>query len=178
MQTPRTDAQPMDVVEPAPPSPAGAAPSRGAAGDKAPRPSRVPSIIVGVIVAAIAGLSIWFLVRPQPLLVQGEVDATRLDIAARIDGRVADIPVTRGENVAAGAVLVRIDNPENIAKHEQALAAKVVAEAQLANINVGTRVEVIAGRNAALERREASVVLAQKTYDRTKELAEHGNAAQ
>ena len=70
---------------------------------------------------------------------QGEVDATRLDIAARVDGRVADIPVARGQNVAAGAVLVRIDNPETIAKNEQALAAKVVAEAQLANINAGTR---------------------------------------
>ena len=178
MQTPRTDAQPMDVVEPAPPSPAGAAPSRGAAGDRAPRPSRLPSIIVGVIVAAIAGLSIWFLVRPQPLLVQGEVDATRLDIAARIDGRVADIPVTRGENVAAGAVLVRIDNPENIAKREQAVAGKVVADAQLANINAGTRPEVIAARKAALERAQASVVLAQKTYDRISQLAEHGNAPQ
>ena len=173
MQTPRTDTQPTDVVEPAPPSPAGAAPD-----DKAPRASRVPSIIVGVIVAAIAGLSIWFLVRPQPLLVQGEVDATRLDIAARIDGRVADIPVTRGENVAAGAVLVRIDNPENIAKREQAVAGKVVADAQLANINAGTRPEVIAARKAALERAQASVVLAQKTYDRISQLAEHGNAPQ
>src|SRR4051794_15007452 len=111
MQTPRTDAEQTDVLEPPSPPPADAAPSRLAPGDKAPRASRAPSIIVGVIVAAIAGLSIWFLVRPQPLLVQGEVDATRLDIAARIDGRVADIPVTRGENVAAGAVLVRIDNP-------------------------------------------------------------------
>ena len=173
MQTPRTDTQPTDVVEPAPPSPAGAAPD-----DKAPRASRVPSIIVGVIVAAVAGLSIWFLVRPQPLLVQGEVDATRLDIAARIDGRVADIPVTRGENVAAGAVLVRIDNPENIAKREQAVAGKVVADAQLANINAGTRPEVIAARKAALERAQASVVLAQKTYDRISQLAEHGNAPQ
>jgi HlyD family secretion protein len=178
MQTPRTDAQPTDVLEPAPSSPAGSAPSRAAPGDKAPRPSRVPSIIVGVIVAAIAGLSIWFLVRPQPLLVQGEVDATRLDIAARIDGRVADIPVTRGENVAAGAVLVRIDNPENIAKREQAVAGKVVADAQLANINAGTRPEVIAARKAALERAQASVVLAQKTYDRISQLAEHGNAPQ
>ena len=178
MQTPRTDAQPTDVLEPAPPSPAGAAPGRPASGDKAPRASRVPSIIVGVIVAAIAGLSIWFLVRPQPLLVQGEVDATRLDIAARIDGRVADIPVTRGENVAAGAVLVRIDNPENIAKREQAVAGKVVADAQLANINAGTRPEVIAARKAALERAQASVVLAQKTYDRISQLAEHGNAPQ
>ena len=173
MQTPRTDTQRTDVVEPAPPSPAGAAP-----GDKTPRASRVPSIIVGVIVAAIAGLSIWFLVRPQPLLVQGEVDATRLDIAARIDGRVADIPVTRGENVAAGAVLVRIDNPENIAKREQAVAGKLVADAQLANINAGTRAEVIAARKAALERAQASVVLAQKTYDRISQLAEHGNAPQ
>jgi HlyD family secretion protein len=178
MQTPRTDAQPTDVLEPAPSSPAGSAPSRAAPGDKAPRPSRVPSIIVGVIVAAIAGLSIWFLVRPQPLLVQGEVDATRLDIAARIDGRVADIPVSRGENVAAGAVLVRIDNPENIAKREQAVAGKLVSDAQLANINAGTRPEVIAARKAALERAQASVVLAQKTYDRISQLAEHGNAPQ
>ena len=139
---------------------------------------RLPSIIVGVVVAAVAGLSIWYLVRPQPLLVQGEVDATRLDIAARVDGRVAEIPVVRGQNVAAGAVLVRIDNPETIAKHEQALAAKIVAEAQLANINAGTRAEVIAARKAALERAQASVVLAQKTYDRVSQLAEHGNAPQ
>src|SRR4249919_4268912 len=137
-----------------------------------PAPTRIPAIIVGLIVAVIAGLSIWYLVRPQPLLVQGEVDATRLDIAARIDGRVADIPVTRGENVAAGAMLVRIDNPENIAKREQAAAGKVVADAQLANINAGTRPEVIAARKAALERAQASVVLAQKTYDRVRQLAE------
>jgi HlyD family secretion protein len=146
---------------------------------KAPLSSgRIPSIIVALVVAAIAGLSIWYLVRPQPLLVQGEVDATRLDIAARVEGRVGDIPVVRGQDVAAGAVLVRIDNPETLAKHEQALAAKVVAEAQLANINAGTRAEVIAARKAALERSQASVVLAKKTYDRISQLAEHGNAPQ
>ena len=123
-------------------------------------------MIVALVVAAIAGLSIWFLVRPQPLLVQGEVDATRLDIAARVEGRVGEIPVVRGQDVVAGAVLVRIDNPETLAKQDQALAAKVVAEAQLANINAGTRAEVIAARKAALERAQASVVLAKKTYDR------------
>ena len=51
--------------------------------EKRHRPERAPSIIVGLVVAAVAGLSIWYLVRPQPLLVQGEVDATRFDIAAR-----------------------------------------------------------------------------------------------
>ena len=80
--------------------------------DTRPLTARTPSIIVGLVVAAVAGLSIWFLVRPQPLLVQGEVDATRFDIAARVDGRVGEIPVERGQDVAAGAVLVKIDNPE------------------------------------------------------------------
>jgi HlyD family secretion protein len=138
--------------------------------------SHVPSIIVALVVVAVAGLSIWYLLRSEPLLVQGEVDATRLDIAARVDGRVAEIPVERGQNVAAGAVLVKIDNPETLAKNEQALAARVVAEAQLANIKVGTRAEVIAARKAELERAQASVILAQKTYDRVSQLAEHGNA--
>jgi HlyD family secretion protein len=143
---------------------------------KSPGVISLPGVIVGAVIAAVGALSIWYLVRPLPLLVQGEVDATRFDIAARVDGRVAEVPVSRGQHVAAGAVLVRIDNPETIAKNEQALAAKIVADAQLANINVGTRVEVIAARKAALERAEASVVLAQKTYDRTSQLAEHGNA--
>jgi HlyD family secretion protein len=151
-------------------------PPKQATKQQASASSRVPSIIVGLVIVAVAGLSIWYLVRGEPLLVQGEVDATRLDIAARVDGRVAEIPVERGENVAAGAVLVKIDNPETLAKNEQALAANIVAEAQLANIKVGTRVEVIAARKAELERAQSSVVLAQKTYDRVSTLAEHGNA--
>src|SRR5215813_12127869 len=141
-----------------------------------PSSTWLPSIIVSLIIAAVVGLSIWYLVQPQPLLVQGEVDATRFDIAARVDGRVAERPVGRGQDVAANAVLVKIDNPETIAKHEQAVAAKIGADAQLANINAGTRVEVIAAKKAALERAQASVVVAQKTYDRVSQLAERGNA--
>src|SRR5258706_7541822 len=140
--------------------------------------TRAPSIIVGIVAVAVVALSVFYLLRPEPLLVQGEVDATRLDIAARVDGRVGEIPVARGQDVGAGAVLVRIDNPETLAKHEQALTAKVVAEAQLANINVGTRPEVIAARKAALERAQAALILAQQTHERVRQLAERGNAPQ
>jgi HlyD family secretion protein len=140
--------------------------------------TRVPSIIVATVAVAVIVLSLYYLLRPVPLLVQGEVDATRLDIAARVDGRVKEIPVERGQNVAAGAVLVRIDNPETLAKHTQMIAAKAIADAQLANILVGTRVEVIAARKAALERAQAAQVLAQKTFDRVQILAGQGNAPQ
>ncbi len=168
----------MEVPTPNGPTEPAPGPPREAAKERAPASAHIPSVIVGLVAAAVAGLSIWYLVRPEPLLVQGEVDATRLDIAARVDGRVADIPVARGENVGAGAVLVRIDNPETVAKHEQTLAAKIVAEAQLANINAGTRAEVVAARKAAYERAQASVTLAQKTYERVRQLAERGNAPQ
>ena len=146
--------------------------------DRASLSTRASSIIVGVVAVAIPALSIWYLIQPAPLLIQGEVDGTQFDIAARVDGRVAEILVNEGQDVAAGAVLVRIDNPETIAKNEQALAAKIVAESQLANINAGTRAEVIAARKAALEQAEAGMIEAKKTYDRKSQLVEHGNAPQ
>jgi HlyD family secretion protein len=159
-------------IEAGPGSPAASVKAKTAAS------ANIPAIIVGVVIAAVASLSIYYLVRGQPLLVQGEVDATRFDIAARVDGRVGEVPVARGQNVDANAVLVRIDNPETIAKHQQAVAAKLVADAQLANINVGTRSEVIAARKAALDRAQAALVLAQQTYERVRQLAERGNAPQ
>ena len=162
----------------APPKQPEPAPPPSPAEPKEEAPSRTPSIIVGVVATAVIVLSLWYLVRGEPLLVQGEVDATRLDLAARVDGRVAEIPVARGQDVSTNAALVRIDNPETLAKHEQTLAAKVVAEAQLANIKAGTRAEVIAARKAAHERAEAAVTLAQQTYERVRQLAEHGNAPQ
>ena len=140
--------------------------------------TRGPSIIVGTVAAVVVALSVFYLVRPEPLLVQGEADATRLDIAARVDGRVKEIPVERGQNVPAGAVLVRIDNPETMAKHGQTKAAMAVAQAQLANVLTGTRAETVAARKAELERAQAALVLAQKTFDRTHTLTEQGNAPQ
>src|SRR6476646_7900201 len=121
METPaevRTEAPPAQQIKAAPEPPVQPAPEppREAAKKRLPASARLPSIIVGLVVAAVASLSIWYLVRPQPLLVQGEVDATRFDIAARVEGRVGAIPVKRGQDVAAGAVLVRIDNPETLAK--------------------------------------------------------------
>src|ERR1700758_1063119 len=150
-----------------------------AEGVKKPQPAtRTPAIIVGVVAAVVIGLSLFYLLRPEPLLVQGEADARRFDIAARVDGRVKEIPVERGQDVPANAVLVRIDNPETVAKFEQMKAAKAVADAQLANVLVGTRAETIAAKKAEMERAQAALVLAQKTFDRTQTLTQQGNAPQ
>ena len=133
--------------------------------------SGVPTaIVLAAIVAAIVGSSAWYLSRPTPLLIQGEADSTRIDIAARVDGRISKIAVERGQNVPAGAVLLRIDNPELVARLAEAVAAKGVADAELARIHAGTRAETVAVRKAEIDRTGADVALAQQTYDRLKKL--------
>jgi HlyD family secretion protein len=173
------DKLPVDAGKRAPPPPAELtiSPKRNDA-KSAPPPARAPAIIVTVIVSAIVGLSLWYLVQPQPLLVQGEADAIRIDIAARVDGRVAARPVERGDNVSAGAVLYEIDNPELLTRLRQAEASKRVADAEFANIEVGTRAEIIAQRKAAVESAAANLTLAERTYERTKTLVAEGHAPQ
>jgi Biotin-lipoyl like len=91
-------------------------------------PAYLPAIaaLAGSAIGGLTSLASTWLSQSR----QNEVDATGFDIAAWVDGRVANIPVARGQNVAAGAVLVRVDNPETIAKNEQALAARFVSPSQ------------------------------------------------
>lgn len=130
----------------------------------------VGTIVVTVLVACIVGLSLWYLVQPQPLLVQGEADATRIDIAARVDGRVAIRPAQRGAAVMAGQTLLEIENPQLLTKLAEAEAAVKVAEADLARIETGTRPETVATRKAAVAVSDANLKLAQQNYDRTSQL--------
>jgi HlyD family secretion protein len=129
------------------------------------------AIVAGVVFLSIIGLAIWYLARPEPLLVQGEVESTRIDIAARVSGRLAKLAVSRGQDVAAGATLLVIDNPELGAELREAEAEKLVADAELARINVGTRAEIVAERKAEIDRATADLTLAQQTYNRTRQLA-------
>src|SRR5262245_33730641 len=160
--TDAAESLPSGQLQPASPPPTAAPPP--------PKASKTAAIIVALTVAAIVAISLWYLVQPQPLLVQGEADATRIDIAARIDGRVAQLPVDRGQDVKAGQVLVTIDNPELLTRLKEAEAAAAVAMADLKRIQVGTRAEIVASRRAALAAAEANARLAEQTYDRTKQL--------
>lgn len=128
------------------------------------------AIIVAVLFVAMIGLSIWYLTRREPLVVQGEVQSRTSDLAARVDGRIARIVVARSQDVKQGAPLIYIDNPELLAKERQSEAALGVAEAELARVRAGFRAETIAVRKAEVERAEADLTLAQKTFERTRQL--------
>jgi len=156
----------------APPSALGRTTAESSTDMGRPRPRLNPrAAITAALSLAIIGLAIWYLARPEPLLVQGEVESTRIDIAARVPGRLARVPVARGEDVAAGTTLLLIDNPELVAELHEAEAAKLIADAELSRINVGTRAEIIAQRKSEIDRATADLTFAQQTYDRTRQLA-------
>ena len=163
---PVPESKPAAKTEPTSPA---ARPSERAASAK--QGGRGAAVVVALIVLAILGLSVWYLSRPTSLLIQGEADSTRIDIAARVDGRILKIPVLRGQNVDAGAVLLQIDNPELLAKLQEAIAGKGVADAELAHIHAGTRAETVAARKAEVDRASADAALAQATYERIRKVA-------
>jgi HlyD family secretion protein len=138
----------------------------------------VPVAVVAILLVTMIVLSIWYLTRREPLVIQGEVQSRTFDMAARVDGRVAKIEVDRSQSVKQGAPLIRIENPELITKYAQSQADLAVAQAELARVKAGFRAETIAVRKAETERAEADVTLAQQTYDRKRVLAATHDAPQ
>lgn len=128
------------------------------------------AIMVAILFVLMIGLSTWYLSRREPLVVQGEVQSRTFDIAARVDGRIGQIVVARSQGVRQGEPLILIENPELIARKKQSEANLRVADAELARVRAGFRAETIAVRKAEVDRAAADLSLAQKTFDRTRQL--------
>jgi HlyD family secretion protein len=150
---------------------AGPTPAAARLADPAPRRPVAAILIAALLVMTILGLPAWYLTRRDPLVIQGEIQCPTFDLAARVDGRVADIPVSRAGNVTRGAPVIRIDNPELLAKYRQSEAELAVAQAALARAKAGVRAETLAVRKAQLDRAAADQTLAQQAYDRKRQLA-------
>lgn len=128
------------------------------------------AIMVAILFVLMIGLSTWYLSRREPLVVQGEVQSRTFDIAARVDGRIGQIVVARSQGVRQGEPLILIENSELIAREKQSEANLRVADAELARVRAGFRAETIAVRKAEVDRAAADLSLAQKTFDRTRQL--------
>lgn len=139
--------------------------------------SRTVLIAAAVLLAGVAAVSIWASLSPEPVVVQGEVEATRVDIAPKVAGQIAALHIEEGQRVEAGALLVELESPQLMAGLASAEAATAVARADRERIN-STRPEAIAARRAELEKAQADLVLARQSYDRATVLAERAAASQ
>ncbi len=86
----------------------------------------------------------------------GFLEGVAVTLAAEVNGRVAELPVERGDPVTAGEVVARLDDTALRNQRREAEARLSTAEANLAIVRAGARSEEIA--QAAAELAEAEVV--------------------
>ena len=66
-----------------------------------PRSRVLPYVVLLILAALVAGL-VWYATRPVAMLVQGEAEAPRVDVSARVPGRVVELGADVGDRVERG----------------------------------------------------------------------------
>lgn len=133
-------------------------------------------IIAGVTVAisVFIGFSIYLLVKPIPLEIQGQVEATQMRVASKLIGRIDSLPIKKGMDIKAGNFLFSIESPEIEAKLKQAEAVQSAAMATEQKATQGARKEDIQAAFNIWKKAEAASNFAQKTYARVENLYSEG----
>jgi len=119
----------------------------------------------------------WFLMKSPSVVIQGEVEATQVQVSSKITGRIDDLLVKKGDAVTKGQLLAVIDSPEIRAKLRQAQAVRSAASAQSEKADKGAREEEVATARTMWLRAKAAADLAAKTYERVQRLHRDGVVA-
>jgi len=130
---------------------------------------------IGLIVLTILVLLIIFAIKSNnKMVIQGEIDTKTVDLSSKITGRVKEIKVQKGDTVKKGDILVILDTPDIEAKSAQADAAIELAQSKELEVNNGARLEQKTMALNALNRAKSDLALAEKTYNRVKNLNNEG----
>lgn len=108
----------------------------------------------------------WFMYKPAPRYLQGEIEAAEADLSAKVAGRVASLAVEEGQKVKKGQVLATLESPEIEAKLRQAKAAREAAEARKEKADSGAREEEIRQAYHLWQRALDGASLAEKSFRR------------
>lgn len=133
--------------------------------------NKIISAIVGlVVIVVILVVSLWYMSAPTESYIQGQVEATQINVASKIPGRISDIYVKEGEQVKAGQVLLQISTPEIDAKLSQAESVQKAAQALDDKAKKGARAEEIQAAFNMWQQAKVGAELGEKTYARIENL--------
>lgn len=137
------------------------------------------SSIIGIVLAAAAivvavFLVGWYLTRTTPTLIQGTMECTTYKASSKIAGRIESMKVEQGQHVVKGELLYVLSTPELNAKLQQAEAVKSAAAAMDEKALTGARIQQIEAALNMWQKAQAGKELAQKTYERVKNLYDQG----
>ncbi|MDT3711601.1 MAG: HlyD family efflux transporter periplasmic adaptor subunit [Pseudomonadaceae bacterium] len=134
------------------------------------------SVLVLAALTAV-GLIVWSELRPDGLgegfaSGNGRIEATEIDVATKLGGRIREIAVDEGDFVQPGQVLARMDTEVLDAQLNQARAQVRQAENAIltAQAQVAMRESEKATAEAVVHQRQAELTAAQKRHKRTETL--------
>ncbi|TWP23311.1 HlyD family secretion protein [Apibacter muscae] len=130
----------------------------------------ITAILSIIVIATLIGTSIWFMSEPEESYIQGQADATQINVAPKIPGRLEEIKVKEGDQVKKGQLLAVLSTPELNAKLIQAKAGRAAALAMDEKAKKGARAEQIQAAYNVWQQAKAASELAQKTYMRMQNL--------
>ncbi len=132
---------------------------------------------VAVAILVAAGLMLWSELRPNGLgdgfaSGNGRIEATEIDVASKLGGRIREISVDEGDFVQPGQVIARMDTEVLDAQLNQARAQVRQAENAIltAQALVAMRESEKATAEAVVHQRQAELTAAQKRHKRTETL--------
>lgn len=141
-----------------------------------------PAMVAGALIVAIGiAVAVWYRMKPSGPGVgfvsgNGRVEATEIDVATKLSGRVREILANEGDFVLAEQVLARMQidtldaqRDEARAQSRQAATAVASAEAQVA-----ARQSDTAAARAMVTLRMSDLDAAQRRFARTEKLAKKG----
>ena len=135
----------------------------------------LPLVLLAAVAAGAYGAWLWSQDRgPGPGFMQGNgrIEATEIDIATKLPGRVDRILVDEGDFVQAGQTLALM-NPDSLQRQRQAGDAVVAAQAQVA-----LRESDVATAQAVVRQRESDLFAARQRLNRSSSLVKRGAASQ
>ncbi len=134
----------------------------------------VITLVVLIAIAAFITYTFVIILKKDPIVLQGEVEATQVKISSKVPGRINEIGVKKGQNVRTGDFIFSINSPEIDAKLAGATAARSAAFAQKQKANNGARDEDIQAAYSTYVKAEAVAAFAQKTFTRIENLYNEG----
>lgn len=128
--------------------------------------------LVGVL--AVVALVGFFMLRKGPEIIQGQAEVSEYRISSKVPGRILEYRVKEGDTVRKGDTLAILEAPEVYAKMAQAEAAEAAAQAQQQKAYKGARAEQIQAAYEMWQKAKAGLEIAEKSYNRVKNLYEQG----
>ncbi len=127
----------------------------------------VAALVIILIVISVVG---YLVSRPQPVVIQGEAEATEYRVSGKVPGRIEEFRAEEGQTVHKGDTLVIIDSPEIRSKIREANAARAAATAQKDKAMHGARQEQITGAYELWQKAMVGEEVMRKSFERIQRL--------